>query len=94
MFAVSDAAGASVICALSEVIVKSGPVTITDTSRKWKSVQPPVACMKIELLPGRALLGIVTVSVDVALPPGVSATMGGFKETGSETGNENEEASM
>jgi hypothetical protein len=94
MFAESEPPGGSVMCVLSEVIVKSGPVIVTGTSSRWKSVQPPVACMNIVLSLGKALLGMVIVSVDVVLPPEVNVTMGGFKDTGSEVGNENDEASM
>lgn len=90
---VSDPPGASVRWVFAELIVKSGPLTITDMSREWNNVQPPVASMNTVLLPGEALLGIVIVSVELAVPPEASVTMGGFKETGSE-GNENEKTVM
>ena len=50
--------------------------------------------MSIVLSLGKTLLGMVIVSVDVVLLPEVNVMMGGFKDTGSEVGNEKDEASM
>ena len=72
--------------------MKSGALTLTDMSRKWNNVHPPVESMKTVLGPGDALLGTVMVSAEVAVPE-ESETIGGLRLTGN-SGNENEDADM